>query len=330
VNDVVTSFKCSPASDSTFPIGKTTVTCTAVDGHENKSTATFTVNVRLTGTVPTVVTGAASSVTTTSATLNATVNPNGAEVTKCEFEYGETTAYGKTASCTSLPGSGTSAVAVSASITGLTANITYHFRISATNVGGTNEGADATFGTVLAHWYKNATKAKEGKPLHELAWGVLKLENTTLGTVECHTVIGGLAENPTGGGAGNGKIQAFSPYECVSETCKSKGGTIEVTTEKLPWTTELVGEAGPPVVFRNRAIGMNLVESCTAVGSVLFHGQSAPKVLNNGIAIGSGPGEEEFDAAAGELESSDGAGKLGGFLKVEGFNSEELVEVKSP
>ena len=40
-------------------------------------------------------TEAASSVTQTSATLNATVNPNGGEVSECKFEYGTTTAYGR-------------------------------------------------------------------------------------------------------------------------------------------------------------------------------------------------------------------------------------------
>ena len=97
---------------------------------------------------PTVVTKPATSITQTTATLNATVNPNGGEVSKCEFEYGETTAYGKTASCASLPGYGTSPVAVSAAITGLTANTTYHFRISATNAGGTSKGSDETFKTL--------------------------------------------------------------------------------------------------------------------------------------------------------------------------------------
>ncbi len=94
---------------------------------------------------PTVVTKAASEVKQTTAALNATVNPSGAEVSKCEFEYGETASYGKTASCASLPGSGTSPVAVSASPTGLTANTTYHFRISATNASGTSKGSDETF-----------------------------------------------------------------------------------------------------------------------------------------------------------------------------------------
>src|SRR5204862_1901067 len=87
---------------------------------------------------PTVATGAASSVTQTSATLNATVNPNGSEVVECEFEYGPTTSYGSTAPCSPAPGSGTSAVAVSAALSGLSTATTYHFRIVAGNEGGTS------------------------------------------------------------------------------------------------------------------------------------------------------------------------------------------------
>jgi hypothetical protein len=37
---------CQPASGSTFPIGDTTVLCTAKDAHGNSSTATFTVHIR--------------------------------------------------------------------------------------------------------------------------------------------------------------------------------------------------------------------------------------------------------------------------------------------
>ncbi len=99
-------------------------------------------------TAPAVVTKAASSVAQTAATLSATVNPNGGEVTTCNFEYGTGTAYGKTAPCSTLPGSGTSAVAVSVALTGLTANTTYHFRISATNAGDTSTGSDETFKTL--------------------------------------------------------------------------------------------------------------------------------------------------------------------------------------
>jgi phosphodiesterase/alkaline phosphatase D-like protein len=97
---------------------------------------------------PTVVTGAASSLTQTSATLNATVNPNGGEVTNCEFDYGTSGAYGKSAPCSPLPGFGTSAVAVSAAVTGLSANTTYHFRVITENAGGASSGSDQTLKTL--------------------------------------------------------------------------------------------------------------------------------------------------------------------------------------
>jgi hypothetical protein len=96
---------------------------------------------------PTVATNAASAVTETSVTLNGTVNPNGREVSECKFEYGPTSSYGSSAPCSSLPGSGTNAVAVSAPIAGLTAGTTYHFRIAAVNVGGERAGSDETLKT---------------------------------------------------------------------------------------------------------------------------------------------------------------------------------------
>lgn len=96
---------------------------------------------------PSVVTGAASSITKIAATLNAKVNPNDALVTACTFEYGTTISYGKSASCATLPGSGTSEVAVSAALSGLSAQTLYHFRIVATNAVGTSYGADGAFRT---------------------------------------------------------------------------------------------------------------------------------------------------------------------------------------
>ncbi len=104
---------------------------------------------------PTVVTGSASAIAQTSATLNGTVNPNGREVSECKLEYGAsafyelTKSYESSAPCTPSPGSGSRPVAVSASITGLPPNTEYHFRISATNAGGTSEGSDQTLRTLV-------------------------------------------------------------------------------------------------------------------------------------------------------------------------------------
>ncbi|MCK9420319.1 MAG: DUF1566 domain-containing protein [Nitrospirae bacterium] len=94
---------------------------------------------------PTVTTNSASGIGQTSATLNGTVNPNGAS-TSAYFEYGLTTDYGFSTSAQSL-GSGSGNVSLTASISGLTCNTLYHFRAVGTNSGGTNYGLDATFTT---------------------------------------------------------------------------------------------------------------------------------------------------------------------------------------
>lgn len=97
---------------------------------------------------PTVVTGAAADVHETRARLGGSVNPNGGPVTTCEIEFGTTTAYGQTRPCEPSPGDGTSAVAVSAGVAGLSPGTTYHFRVRARNGGGLADGANGTFRTV--------------------------------------------------------------------------------------------------------------------------------------------------------------------------------------
>jgi hypothetical protein len=111
---------------------------------------------------PTVVTEPASSVKQTSAKLNATVNPNGGNVSDCHFEYGTSPSYGASVPCTALPGSGTSPVAVSASLAGLSANTSYHFQIVATNPGGTSSGADQTFTTATPPEFGRCVKVAKG------------------------------------------------------------------------------------------------------------------------------------------------------------------------
>jgi hypothetical protein len=97
---------------------------------------------------PTVTTGPGSSITQSTATLTASVNPNGWNVDACEFQYGTTSAYGHSAPCAPSPGSGTGGVPVSAPIAGLAANATYHFRIIASNSAGTSPGADEALTTM--------------------------------------------------------------------------------------------------------------------------------------------------------------------------------------
>ena len=97
---------------------------------------------------PAVLTDKASDLRPHSATLNATVNAEGETVSDCDFEYGTTLAYGKIAPCTTLPGSGTTPVPVSAEVSGLKANTIYHYRVVATNPAATRHGQNVSFATV--------------------------------------------------------------------------------------------------------------------------------------------------------------------------------------
>ena len=95
---------------------------------------------------PVVTTNAANGVSSTSASLNGTVNPNGA-TTMARFEFGLTTAYGSTASVTLSPTNGTSVQYVTSNISGLQLGITYHYRLVATNSSGASTGSDMQFTT---------------------------------------------------------------------------------------------------------------------------------------------------------------------------------------
>jgi streptogramin lyase len=151
---------------------------------------------------PVAVTEAATSITTTGATLNGSVNPEGAE-TKYYFEYdtkeykeGEGPHGTKTAEATA--GSGTSSVKESKAITGLTAGKQYDFRIVATNSSSeTSDGANKVFTTL-----PNAP------------------ENTVLPVISPTTPVEGEPESTTNGTWTNSP----TGYAYQWELCNATGG----------------------------------------------------------------------------------------------------------
>ncbi|HEV7771272.1 MAG TPA: hypothetical protein VGO66_11530, partial [Solirubrobacterales bacterium] len=114
---------------------------------------------------PSVVTGAATSVSKFKATLNGSVNPNRANVTDCHFEYLTDAAYdanvtasdpvftgAATAPCLpASPGSGKDPVAVNANLSALQFGTEYHVRLLATNSIATAPGSAATFTTKIVN-----------------------------------------------------------------------------------------------------------------------------------------------------------------------------------
>ncbi len=98
----------------------------------------------------TLVTQPASSIATTGATLNGTVNGNGGDVSAVYFDYGPTVAYDHVF-VNAVPFNVTAAqglTPVSLTIGGLTCATTYHFRVTADDANGRNaQGGDLTFAT---------------------------------------------------------------------------------------------------------------------------------------------------------------------------------------
>jgi hypothetical protein len=283
-----------------------------------------------TTTVPIVVTEPATAVTQTSATVNATVNPNGIPVSECRFEYGPSTVYGSSAPCAQSLGSGTSPVPVSAALESLAEGTTYHFRIVATDANGTSFGSDRTFTTLLVlgpHWYENNVRLAETAPeggLLIMAWGKLTLENAKVGAFTCQTLAGGNLSNPVGGGAGKGLFDAFGFYDCVAPACEAAKGLLEVVPERLKWSSVVIEEAG---LFRDRTEGIALRAICVGGASnVQFHGSLKPE-FEAGTSQGSAPAKLFF-AGSGSLESVEGATPVTGKLKFMGFEGGEIISAR--
>jgi hypothetical protein len=94
---------------------------------------------------PTVATGGVANVTSNSALLKGTVNPQGKE-TAYYFQVGTTKAYGYSTPAVNV-GAGTSTLSVAEAAGGFAGFTTYHYRIVAVSAGGTSVGSDQSFTT---------------------------------------------------------------------------------------------------------------------------------------------------------------------------------------
>ena len=97
-----------------------------------------------TTTPPSVSTGAPSVLRPTSLKLTGLSNPRDETVNQCIFEWGEDDNYGHSVACANPP-SGSTNVPVDATISGLTANHVYHYRLVVTTaISLTQYGDDMT------------------------------------------------------------------------------------------------------------------------------------------------------------------------------------------
>jgi alpha-tubulin suppressor-like RCC1 family protein len=173
---------------------------------------------------PAVNTYAATSATSTGATLNGAVDPNELE-TVYRFEYGTSTAYGTSVPVPSASvGAGTSAVSVTQSLTALHASTTYHYRLAATNSAGTSYGADRSFRAAapsVTGLSTSAGPAAGGTPVTITGTSFVSVSAVKFGGVNAHFTV----ESET-------SISAVSPagHGTVDVTVSTPAGTSATTS----------------------------------------------------------------------------------------------------
>jgi hypothetical protein len=99
---------------------------------------------------PGVTTLAPTSVTDAGVSLAGVVDPNDAMLAGCSFEYGTALPYTQSVPCSTLPAATGGAQGVSAQLSGLSPNTTYHYHVLASSPSGTSAGADVTFTTAVS------------------------------------------------------------------------------------------------------------------------------------------------------------------------------------
>ena len=256
----------SPAGSGTVHVTVTTVGGTSVTGSSDKFTYIA---------APTATTNAASAVSYTAATLSGTVNANNASTTVI-FQYGKTASYGSTAEASPSSVTGTSSTSVSCSLSGLTPNTTYHYRVVGTNLSGVSNGEDKTFTTLAAAPTATTDAASDVSSTAATLNGTVNSNNaSTTVTFEYGetTGYGSTAEaspssvtgtSPTSvscslsdlqpdttyhyrvvavnvGGTKNGADQTFTtpalPVTAAVDSVAATNGTITITLDKVPSDT---------------------------------------------------------------------------------------------
>jgi hypothetical protein len=249
-------------------------------------------------TAPAVSTSSASSVGPNSATLNGSVNPNGAS-TSWYFEYGSTTSYGAKTS-TQNAGSGTSSVAVSAPISGLQANHTYHFRLVASSGGGSSQGADETFSTGNAPGVTTSAASSVGSTTAKLngsldpngqstSWYFEYGTSTSYGT-KTSSKSAGSGTASTGVSASVSGLTAGSTYHFRLVATNASGATYG---SDQSFTT-----AGPPAVQTNAAANI-ATTAATLTGTVDPKGRSTTWYFDYGTTTAYGSRTASQSAGSG-------------------------------
>jgi len=211
----------------------------------------------------------ATGVTTTSAALNATLNPNGA-LTTAKFQHGTTTAYGTDTPITLTPNNGLADQNVSTVLTGLTPGATYHFRVTATNAGGITDSTDVAFTTVSNNANLGGLALSAGALSPDFASG------TTSYTAIVSNPTGSIAVTPTAANA-NATLEVRvngGSYAVVASGTSSSALALNVGANSV--NVRVTAEDGVSVTTYTITVTRNTPYQDWAAGAGLTGPNSGP------------------------------------------------------
>jgi hypothetical protein len=243
----------------------------------------------LPGKPPVIATEEATDVLTTSATLNGSVNPEGAETTY-EFEYGTSISYGKKSEQGKVA-AGFSAQKVNKPLTGLELETTYHYRIVAKNSNGSaTPGADKTFTTSSTAWKIKETPNPAGASdsnLYDVSCEPSTSVCTSVGKSTISAVDSPLVQRWNGtswseqtaakksGSTHNRLFGVDCPSEirciAVGNYQNSEGGpaTLGELWNESKWVVQTTPVPSEATSSELVAVGCNSTASCRAAGSAV-------------------------------------------------------------
>jgi len=188
---------------------------------------------------PTETVGTPTGITSSGVTLSGTVNPNGAPVSHVYFEYSLDMSYGSSTNATpnTITASLTSAHAVQATLTGLQAGATFHYKLCATNTTDTScNSSDNTFTTYsLPTAVLSADTTSGPAPLTVTFDGSASSDPNPGGAITSWKLTFGDGSAPaTGTGAQLGSIPPHTyanPCSCMAKlTVTDAEGDTDMTT----------------------------------------------------------------------------------------------------
>ncbi len=237
----------------------------------------------------------ATSVTATSATLDAKLDPEGLPITACTFEYGTDTSYGHPVPCAHPDaaelGAGRSPVPVSVPLTELKPEVTYHWRLTASNAAGTETGPDHTFidepaaGLPDGRAYEMVTPPDKNGSQLGAAFG----DNSGFPPLIA----------PNGGALMAFAVQCFAHTESCTPVRNKEGDPYEFhRTPTEGWVTNPLAPSA--TAFAGAALQAADVETHTALFTA-----TAPSSQRDDFYVGGGPGAL---ADIGPVEQAPGSG----------------------